>query len=247
VSATERPCRWPARLCAVAAFVCAHPLAAQQTEVTESDIARVQREQPIITDDDIRRAQQRHMLPPERVPAPSSSPNLDALPVPATAVPLDLGAVAEGYRQQIQVATPAFDNGPTLYLFVSLSMPEPALRRLIAQAAQARATVLLRGLSEGSLRKTAARLQALIGEAPVSIQIDPRLFDRFAVQRVPAFVLARTTANPECNGNTCQSDPAFVRASGDVSLDYALAYMQRTAPAWSSTATVYLQRLERQE
>jgi conjugal transfer pilus assembly protein TrbC len=220
---------------------------AQQTSVTDADIARVQREQPTITDDDIRRAQQRHVLPPELAPAPSGTPNLDALPVPATAVPLDLGAVAEGYQQQVQAPTQAFDNGPALYLFVSLSMPEPALRRLLAQAAQARATVLIRGLSEGSLRKTAARLQALIGDAPLSIQIDPRLFDQFAVQRVPTFVLARTAANTECSGNACQADPDYLRTSGDVSLDYALAYMQRSAPAWSSVAAVYLQRLEHRE
>jgi conjugal transfer pilus assembly protein TrbC len=244
VSATERRRRWRVRLC-IAAFVCAHPLAAQQAEVSNTDIARVQHEQPIITDDDIRHAQQRHALPPELAPAPYSSPNLDALPVPVTAAPLDLGAVAEGYRQQIQA--PTFDNGPALYLFVSLSMPEPALRRLIAQAAQARATVLIRGLSEGSLRKTAARLQALIGEAPVSIQIDPRLFDRFAVQRVPAFVLTRTAADTGCNGSACQPEPAFLRTSGDVSLDYALAYMQRSAPTWSAAAAVYLRRLESRE
>ncbi|PPT46438.1 type-F conjugative transfer system pilin assembly protein TrbC [Xanthomonas arboricola] len=234
-------------LCIVAVFIGARPVAAQQAEITDADIARVQREQPTITDDDIRRAQQRHVLPPERLPAPSGAPNLGALPVPATTAPLDLGAVAEGYRQQIQAPTPSLDNGPALYLFVSLSMPEPTLRRLLAQAAQARATVLVRGLSDGSLRKTAARLQALIGDAPVSIQIDPRLFDQFAVRRVPTFVLTRTAANTECTGGTCQSDPAFLRTSGDVSLDYALAYMQRSAPAWSGVAALYLQRLERPE
>lgn len=220
---------------------------AQQPTVTKADLDRVRREQPTITDDDIHRAQQRHTLPSELTLAPFRSPNLDALPVPATATPLDLGAVAEGYQQQIRAPAPTFDNGPALYLFVSLSMPEPALRRLIAQAAQARATVLVRGLSEGSLRKTAARLQALIGDAPVSIQIDPRLFDQFAVQRVPTFVLAQSSARSDCNGSTCPPDPAFLRTSGDVSLDYALAYMQRSAPAWSAVAAVYLQRLERRE
>jgi conjugal transfer pilus assembly protein TrbC len=234
-------------LCIVAALICTRPVAAQQAEITDADIARVRREQPTISDEDIRRAQQRHARPAAPLPTPSSPPNLGALPVPATTAPLDLSAVAEGYRQQIQTPIPSLDNGPALYLFVSLSMPEPTLRRLLAQAAQARATVLVRGLSDGSLRKTATRLQALIGDAPVSVQIDPRRFDQFAVQRVPTFVLTRTATNTECNGSTCQADPAFLRTSGDVSLDYALTYMQRSAPAWAAVAGRYLQRLEQRE
>ena len=223
---------------------------AQQPVVTEADLARVRREQPTISDEDIARARQRYtQLPVLEAPPfrPRKAPNLEALPVPLPHTPIDLAAVAEGYQQQVK-ATPAdLDNGSALYLFVSLSMPEPALRRLVAQAAQARAIILIRGLSEGSLRKTAARVQALIGQQQVALQIDPRPFDQFEIQRVPAFVLARSALSAECAENTCRDGPAFVRTSGDVSLDYALAYIQRTAPAWADEADRYLQRLQRQE
>jgi len=251
VSATDRP-RWlvvVACVMAIAAGALPEGAWAQQATVSDADIARVRREQPTITADDIARTQARYgQLPVETPPssAPRSTPNLDALPMPLHATPLDLGAVADGYRQQ-PLAPTGLDDGPVLYLFVSLSMPEPSLRRIIAQAAQARATVLVRGLSEGSLRVTAARLQALIGQRPVSIQIDPRPFDQFGIQRVPAFVLARSVGGTDCGSGACQAGADFVRTTGDVSLDYALAYVQRTAPAWAPAAARYLQRLEPRE
>ncbi|MDC8637159.1 type-F conjugative transfer system pilin assembly protein TrbC [Xanthomonas hortorum] len=220
---------------------------AQQPIVTEADVERARRDQPTITDEDIERARARYGQLPVEMPAASPrAPNLDALPVPLQDSAIDLGAVAEGYRLQAPVPA-GLDEGPVLYLFVSLSMPEPALRRIIAQAAQARATVLIRGMSGGSLRQTAARLQALIGPHPVSIQIDPRPFEQFDIQRVPAFVLARPSANADCAGGSCPSGAAFVRATGDVSLDYALAHVQRTAPAWGPAAGMYLRRLEGRE
>nr|WP_255681922.1 type-F conjugative transfer system pilin assembly protein TrbC [Luteimonas sp. BDR2-5] len=210
-------------------------------------MARVRREQPTISDEDVARAQARYGQLPIAATTPAARPpNLDALPAPLYDTPPDLGAVAEGYRVE-SLAPAGLDEGPVLYLFVSLSMPEPALRRAIAQAAQARAVVLIRGLSDGSLRQTAARLQALIGQQPVSIQIDPRPFEQFDVQRVPAVVLARSRAAEDCNASACPAGTAFVRATGDVSLDYALAHVQRAAPAWAPAAAVYLQRLGRRE
>ena len=65
-------------------------------------------------------------------------------------------------------------RGPGLFVFVSLSMPRPALQRLIDQAARARASVIVRGLVKGSLRETVAQLQPLIGTRQVAVQIDPR-------------------------------------------------------------------------
>jgi len=223
---------------------------AQQSVVTDADLARVRREQPVISDDDIARARQRYtqLLGLESPPSSAvTAPNLDALPVPLTPAPVDLAAVADGYQQQLEAAASGFDNGPALYVFISLSMPEPALRRLITQAAQARATVLIRGLSEGSIRVTAAHLQALIGQQQVALQIDPRPFDQFEIQRVPAFVLTRTPLPAECASNACRNGAAFICTSGDVSLDYALAYIQRATLTWADDADRYLQRLNGRE
>src|SRR6266850_2315184 len=76
---------------------------------------------------------------------------------------------------------------PRLLVFVSFAMPQPALTRLIDQAAAAGATLYLRGLVGGSLKETVTRVQPLLGGRRVPFEIDPRAFDRFAVAVTPAF------------------------------------------------------------
>ena len=127
-------------------------------------------------------------------------------------------------------------------------MPDAALSGLSDQAARARAQLLLRGLSEGSLPRTAARIRQLIGTRPVAVQIDPRAFDRYAIRRVPAFVLARAgETDTACSGEQCARSDDHVVAAGDVSLDYALDHFQRSAPSFAKDAGRFLARLGRRE
>ncbi len=189
------------------------------------------------------RAQAPVGLPPAKV-----MPRVDALPVPATETPLDLEALARGFAGASGSPTLPGADEPRLIVFISLSMPEATLARLVDQAARARAQLLLRGLTEGSLPRTAARIQQLIGTRPVAVQIDPRAFDQYAIQRVPAFVLARAgTQNTACSGGQCARSDDHVVAAGDVSLDYALAHFQRSAPAFAKDAGRFLTRLGRRE
>jgi conjugal transfer pilus assembly protein TrbC len=182
-------------------------------------------------------------LPPAKV-----MPRVDALPIPATPTPVDLEALARGFAGATgSPALPGADE-PRLIVFISLAMPEAALARLVDQAARARAQLLLRGLSEGSLPRTAMRIQQLIGTRPVAVQIDPRAFDRYAIQRVPSFVLARAGGpDTACSGELCARSDDHVMAAGDVSLDYALAHFQRSAPAFAKDAGRFLARLGRRE
>lgn len=189
------------------------------------------------------RAQAPVALPPAKV-----MPRVDALPVPATQTPVDLEALARGFA--IALGPPMLHGAdePRLIVFISLAMPEATLARLVDQAARARAQLLLRGLSEGSLPRTAVRIQQLIGTRPVAVQIDPRAFDRYAIQRVPSFVLTRGgEPNTACNGDQCARSDDHVIATGDVSLDYALAHFQRSAPAFAKDAGRFLTRLGRRE
>jgi conjugal transfer pilus assembly protein TrbC len=90
------------------------------------------------------------------------------------------------------------------------------------------------------------RVQQLIGTRPVAVQIDPRAFDRYAIQRVPSFVLARPGAHDTaCSGEQCARSDDHVVAVGDVSLDYALAHFQRSAPAFAKDAGRFRARLGR--
>lgn len=227
-----------------ALLISAQAFAQPAPVITDEDLARVRRETPTVTEEDIRRVQQRHALP---VPpsAPSPAPRIDALPQPLTNQLPDLGDIARGYANtQGSSALPA--TGPGLFVFVSLAMPEPTLARLVDQAARAKASILIRGFTNGSLRETVGRIQKLIGQREVAILIDPQAFERYAVKRVPTFVLARDGAQPAaCTDGTCPAPTDYVSTAGDVSLDYALDQLRRAAPRFESEAGVFLARLKR--
>lgn len=217
--------------------------------ITEADIERARRAQPTVTEQDIEQARRRHRLSGDAAPntAPAQiGPAIDALPQPVTRTPIDLEALARGYASQADAmeAAQGMARGPGLFVFVSLAMPRSTLQRLIDQAARARASVILRGFVNGSLRETVAQVQTLIGERQVAVQIDPQAFDRFAISRVPSFVLVRDGTHPvSCFAGTCAPPEAFLRTAGDVSLDYALDHMQRAAPAFRTDAAPFLARL----
>lgn len=241
------------RLAAILGLSLAHlTWAAPPAAVTDADIERTKQSQPPITEQDIERARQRHRMPGDaelsRVPVPST-PRIEALPQPANRTPIDLGALARGF--DAQAGQPALQppSGPGLLVFISFAMPEAALARLVDQAARARASLVLRGLVDGSLSKTVTRVQGLIaglgGARQVSVQIDPQAFDRFSVTQTPTFVLVRDGAQPQsCAAGMCFAADAYAMAAGDVSLDYALAFFQRSAPKLARDAGVFAKRLK---
>jgi len=203
---------------------------------------------PRVTDADIEQARRQHRMPTDaelaRVPVPST-PQIDALPQPATARPIDLEALARGFDAQADKPTLGAASGPRLLVFISFAMPEATITRLLDQVARARAMLLLRGLVNGSLRDTVEHMQRLIGTRQVAVQIDPQAFDRFAITRTPSFVLVRDgAASQPCAAGMCIAGDQFVLAAGDVSLDYALQLFERSAPAMAHDASVYLQRMQ---
>lgn len=216
--------------------------------VTEADIERARRETPTVTEQDIELARQKYALPGDagHRPEPLNGPNLEALPQPATSMPVDLEALARGYARQSDVMTQAqgLAAGPGLFIFVSLTMPRATLQRLVDQAARAKAAIVIRGFANGSLRATVSLVQGLIGQQQVAIQIDPLAFDRFAITKVPSFVLVRDGTRPvACVSGSCAPADSFLRSTGDVSLDYALEHMQRSAPAFAPAAELFLKRI----
>lgn len=166
------------------------------------------------------------------------------LPQPATRTPIDLEALAKGFDAQTGQPALKPNAGPALLIFISFEVPEPTLARLVDQAARARALLVLRGLVNNSLRDTVERVQRLVGSRQVSVQIDPQAFDRFAVTRTPSFVLVRDGARPQpCGAAACFAADQFALATGDVSLDYALDFIQRATPRMAPDASGFLRRL----
>lgn len=232
-----------------AALVASSPAQAQISPVvTEADIERARRETPTVTEQDIELARQKYALPSEagHQSAQLNSPNVEALPQPATSIPVDLEALARSYAGQSDAMTQAqgLTTGPGLFIFVSLTMPRATLQGLVDQAARAKAAIVIRGFANGSLRTTVTQVQGLIGKQQVAIQIDPLAFDRFAITQVPSFVLVRDGTRPiACASGSCAPADSFLRSTGDVSLDYALAHMQRSAPGFSPAADIFLKRI----
>ena len=232
-----------------AALAAGSPAHAQISPVvTEADIERARRETPSVTEQDVELARQKYALPSETGHrfAPPNSPNLEALPQPATSVPVDLEALARGYAGQSDAMTRAqgLATGPGLFIFVSLTMPRATLQGLVDQAARAKAAIVIRGFAKGSLRETVSQVQGLIGKQQVAIQIDPLAFDRFAISKVPSFVLVRDGTRPvACASGSCAPSDSFLRSTGDVSLDYALEHMQRSAPGFAPAAELFLKRI----
>ena len=227
----------------------AQALAQNPPVITDADIERVRREQPAITEGDIDAARRKYSMPgdAELRYAPVPIPNVEALPQPLSRTPIDLEALARGYASQADAMTQAqgLATGPGLLVFVSLSMPRPTLQRLVGQAARAKASIVLRGFANGSLRDTVAQVQGLIGSRQVAVQIDPLAFDRYAVTRVPTFVLVRDGTRPvACASGSCAPADSFLRTSGDVSLDYALEHMRRSAPGFGPPADTFLKRIK---
>jgi conjugal transfer pilus assembly protein TrbC len=241
-----------ASLCAALPIMAnAQPAPAPRPIVSDADVARAAKSQPVISDQDIERAARKNRMPTDaelaRVPVPAA-PRLDNLPQPLTQRQIDLGAIAKGFEAigQPVPGAAAINEAPALLVFVSFSMPEATLARLVDQAARARATLVLRGLVDGSLQKTVLRAQGLIGQRKVGFQIDPQAFDRFSITATPTFVLLKAGAvAAPCAAGTCFPAASFVAAAGDVSIDYALEYFRRAAPSFNQDAGVLLARLKK--
>jgi|GEM_PF-383960 len=169
-------------------------------------------------------------------------PKIDALPQPATKAP-DINQLAEKYKQ-LGRATVAQGSRPDLMVLVSFSMPKEALLRTIDQAERSGATLVFRGLKGNSMMKMGEEIKSLIGKRNVSIAIHPPAFQQFSVTRVPAVVIARGEAGNVMD-NGCSKPGTFVKVTGDVTLDYALDYIERKSPAWASEARFYRSKIVR--
>lgn len=80
---------------------------------------------------------------------------------------------------------------PVAQVFVSFSMPPQLLAQTLKDCAAHRVPVVLNGFIHNSMADTVKRIGQLSTEVPgVSMQIDPTLFERFSIDKVPALVVS---------------------------------------------------------
>jgi conjugal transfer pilus assembly protein TrbC len=177
-----------------------------------------------------------------RPPAPAL-PKLSVLPeLRGTIDPAALARRYEEARKQGSAARAPVN--PALIVFVSLSMPESSLKSILDQSARAPAVVKLRGVADGSMRKTLERIKALIGDRDVAFEIDPDAFRRYGVASVPAVVLASPAAlAARCSEASCLAPASFAIVRGDVTLDHALDLIERQDTAFAPIARGYYRRI----
>jgi conjugal transfer pilus assembly protein TrbC len=143
-----------------------------------------------------------------------------------------------------QTAAPA--DMPGLIAFASLSMPEQALRRLIAEVGKAGGVIVFRGFPANSAGRFTRALARLLPPGPVSpnVGIDPRLFRAFDVEAVPVYVVTATGFDL-CDGFDCQTAlPPHDRIAGTVTLRFALATIADGSGPGAGVARIYADRLD---
>ncbi len=157
--------------------------------------------------------------------AAQSMPNI-ATP---SATGLDPADMVKRYNA-MQQATKPKDEG--LVVFVSMSMPSASLNRLIDESAQHGFPLVMRGLVGDSWRETQEVMAKLIGNRNAQIQIDPRLYTRFAIKSVPAIVVVSSASS------------RYATVEGDVSVAYALDKISNSRSVVAPLAKHFLKRFE---
>lgn len=126
-----------------------------------------------------------------------------------------------------------YQGDSELFVFVTLGMSDEALKVFSKQAHDMGAVLVIRGLVGNSFQKTHKRLKAL----GIPIDIDPTLFERFEITRVPTFVLAEikegqiTGAHDKVRGNvSIRSALELFAMEGDL-IPLAKSYLQKREKA----------------
>lgn len=89
------------------------------------------------------------------------------------------------------------ENEGEILVFVSFSLPDKTLQRLADQMKAHNARLIIQGLHQDSFVKTKAKLDQL----GITIDIDPTLFTKYQITRVPTFIQHTHKATKRISGN----------------------------------------------
>lgn len=148
--------------------------------------------------------------------------------VNATKDSVDIGEMVRRYgsasASMIRGEAPR-ESIPSLLVFVSMSMPSEMLELYGKQVSAAGGVLVIRGLVGNSMRQTVAALQSLVEKTGAETLVDPTLYQRFKVSRVPTIILTDgvlTPCTPE-EKNCEAATPVYDEIAGNVTLEYALS------------------------
>ncbi len=114
---------------------------------------------------------------------------------------------------------PEYAANDQVLIFVSFSMPTASLAQWFNQAEKIQAPLVIRGLVNQSFQQTQTQIHGLLTEHSGGFMLDPRLFDQYQINQVPAVVVWDASAS--CSQAQSCIHPYDV-VYGNVSLEYAL-------------------------
>jgi conjugal transfer pilus assembly protein TrbC len=132
-----------------------------------------------------------------------------------------------------------------IYVAVSFSMPPNDLRRLARDANRAGATLVVRGLVNGSFKETLTAAKKVFDEtSPSGLAIDPGVFRTYQITQVPMFIAATKPVEPCGSGLDCVSPrPPSDQVSGNMSLEAALDLLSKRGDQAQQISSRALQKL----
>ncbi len=105
------------------------------------------------------------------------------------------------------------------YMFASFSLSDEILAQMLDYAKLYNGIIVLRGIKNNSFKETSEHIQHLTKEGEeAAIIIDPTLFKRYAVERVPSYVLVKQEKCPA----SMSCNPIHDKIIGNITLKYAL-------------------------
>jgi conjugal transfer pilus assembly protein TrbC len=137
---------------------------------------------------------------------------------------------------------------PGVMVFVSLSMPKPALKRLIQDMSRAGGFIFLQGFPNNSLKQFKEQFAEVLGDEQNvrNIAINPRAFEAFNIRNAPTFV-AVDTPFELCTQLECESKvPDFDVMSGNVPVSYVLQTFANGGGPGARAARTALAQMEAQ-
>lgn len=143
---------------------------------------------------------------------------------------VDIAALAKQYQGVSQAETTS--GTPSLWVFVSFSMPKASLQALEQQVNLVGGQLVIRGLIDNSLKKTADAVSQILVNGRGGLSIDPPAFQQYHITKVPAFVVTKG-----------QDESDFDVVYGNVTLEAALTELANKGNAASDVAQSYLTTL----
>lgn len=111
-------------------------------------------------------------------------------------------------------------SAATYAVFVSFSIPEKHLIEIMKESVRLHISVYIKGLYQNSMPDTAKKLMHLQKSVPnLQLLIDPTLFERYHIQKVPALVVEKDKRFDVIYGNlSLQEGVSRIADSGDTKL-----------------------------